>query len=131
MGLFDAVETDGLTGTHWLGIALAAATGLVHLGLGIGSLPDPLGVAALGAAGGFGLAIALVLVGVRPWWLYALGIPFTASQIVLWYVLNEPSAVGDVSALEAFDKLVQTALLVVLVVLLARVRSASRPNRGG
>lgn len=120
MAVSDAIQREGLTLVHWLAVVLAALTGLVHLLLGLGSLPDPLGVAALLAAGGYAGAIVLFLLGWRRRLLYLIGIPYTASQIVLWYVINEPAGIGDVTAIEAFDKLVQGLLIVVLVALIVR-----------
>lgn len=120
------IKHEGLTRGHWAGVALAAVTGLVHLVLGLGALPDPLGVAALLAAGGFAAGIVLLLAGYRRQWLLALGIPFTASQIAVWYLVNEPSSLGDVSPLAAFDKAVQTALIVVLFVLLWQHREGEK-----
>jgi len=54
-----------LTRLGWVAVALAAVTGLVHLALGVGALPAPLGVASLLAAGGFATGIAVLFAGVR------------------------------------------------------------------
>lgn len=113
-------RADELTRLHWVAVALAAVTGLVHLALGVGALPAPLGFASLLAAGGFAAGIALLLAGIYRRVVLALGIPFTAAQILLWYLLNEPTSLGDVSPLAAVDKTVQPALIVVLVALLYR-----------
>ena len=119
------LQGEGLTAIHWVGILLTAMTGLVHLALGLMTLPTVLGFASVGAFGGFGFAIVLVLWGVRPWWLYVLGLPFVGTQILLWYLLNEPQTVSDISALAAVDKTVQLALLVVLTVLAIRTRQGA------
>lgn len=129
-----AIERDGLTRLHWAAVVLAVATGLVHLVLGVGALPAPLGVASLLAAGGFAAGVALLLAGCWRSLVLALGIPFTASQILAWYLLNEPAGIGDVSPLAAFDKTVQPVLIAVLALLLYRERVGGRTDtveRGG
>lgn len=122
-----ATATDGrtlalsaLTPLHWVGIALAFVSAAVHLLLGISLGASPLGFSFLFAAVGFLAGSGLVAVGYRRRLLYALGIPFTAGQIVLWYAMNRPAGAGDVSTIEGIDKLAQAALIVALVVLLAR-----------
>ncbi|SFC33428.1 hypothetical protein SAMN05444422_10758 [Halobiforma haloterrestris] len=66
--------------------------------------------------------IGLVIVGYRRPLVYLLGIPFTAGQIVLWYVVNEPTAGGDLSSAEVVDKVAQMLLIGALVVLYRRER---------
>lgn len=122
MSLPERVEWASMTPLHWLVVGLATVTGLVHLALGLGSLPAPLGVAALGAAAGFAVGIWLVLHNRYRRVVYAIGIPFTLAQIVLWYVLNEPASLAEVTPLAAVDKVVQSSLIVALVVLLNRER---------
>lgn len=118
MKVLETIEYETLTLFHWLAIVLAVVTGLVHLVLGIGALPDPLGIAALLAAGGFAGAVILFLLDVARRLVVALGIPFTASQILLWYAINEPASVGDLTAIEVLDKVVQVMLVCLLVVIL-------------
>ena len=115
-----SLEPEALTPLHWVAIALALVSAAVHLLLGIDLGASPLGLSFLFAAIGFLSGAALVAVGYRRRLLYALGIPFTAGQIVLWYVMNRPGGVGDVSTIEGIDKIAQAALIVALVVLLAR-----------
>lgn len=112
--------TASLSPLHWVGIALAVVTGIVHLVLGIGFLPHWMGVAFLLAAGGFFGAVVLVVLEYRRRLLYLVGIPYTAVQIVLWYALNQPAGIADISGAEAIDKLAQVALIVVLLVLYSR-----------
>jgi len=73
---------------------------------------------------GFLGAIVLVIVEYRRRAVYAVGIPFTAIQIVLWYYVNftagSKSFPADVGALGAADKLAQVVLIAVLIVLLRR-----------
>jgi hypothetical protein len=77
-------------------------------------------VAALGFFGG----VAAFVLDYRRRALYALGIPFTLGQIVLWYYINfvaGPYAFpADVGWQGALDKVVQVALIAVLVVLFRR-----------
>lgn len=130
MSVERGVQREGLTAVHWVGILLAAVTGLVHLALGLMTLPSVLGVASIGAFGGFVFGIGLVLWGIRPWWLYVLGLPFVGTQILLWYLLNEPQTISDISALAAVDKTVQFLLLVVLGLLAVRTRREADETGG-
>ncbi|SDQ92414.1 DUF7475 family protein [Natronobacterium texcoconense] len=115
------VQVDpSLSSLHWLGIGLAVVTAVVHLVLGLGFLPHWMGIAFLVATAGFLFGITLVVVGYRRRLVYLVGIPFTAGQVVLWYVVNEPTALGDISSVEAVDKVAQLLLIAVLVVLYLR-----------
>lgn len=120
-GVFD-LRT--LTPLHYLGILAAVVTGVIHLQLGAGFAPNPLGLSFLFAGVVFVLASAAILAGVKRRLLYGLGIPFTAGQIVLWYVFNfatgPKSFPADVGTLGAVDKVAQVVLIAVLVVLLRR-----------
>ncbi len=86
-------------------LVLAAITGAIHVyeGLGYGGLP-----LLLAGAGFFG-GIALFAFGVKRRWLYALGIPYTLAQVVLWLEMGLPYL-----RLGLFDKAVQLVLVVVL-----------------
>lgn len=110
-------DTASLSSLHWTGIGLALVTAIVHLILGIGFLPHWMGGAFLLATVGFLLGIGLVLVAYRRRLVYLVGIPFTGAQILLWYVVNEPTALGDVSIAGAIDKIAQLLLIAVLVAL--------------
>ncbi|ELY57937.1 hypothetical protein C491_09059 [Natronococcus amylolyticus DSM 10524] len=114
------LEFESLTPTHWAAIGLAAVTAAVHLLLGLSFLPHWMGGAFLVATAGFLLGIWLVLADRRRRLVYLVGIPFTGAQIVLWYVVNEPTGIADVTVAGAVDKVAQTLLIVALVVLLAR-----------
>jgi len=123
------IETESLSGLHWVGVVLAAITGVIHLFLGVSGvtgtyISTELGVAFLLAGLGFLGAITLVLLDVRRRVVYAVGIPYTAIQPVLWYYLNfaagQRSFPGDVGTMGAIDKIVQVLLIVVLVVLVRR-----------
>ena len=124
-----AGRTGSLTGTHWVGIVAALVSALVHLVLGARFLLDfadngltislAMGASFLVATVGFLVGIWLVVADrFRPT-VYLLGVPFTAGQIVLWYVLNSPGlpAPPAINPLSAGDKVAQVALIVVLVVL--------------
>ncbi|MCH7659336.1 MAG: hypothetical protein IH933_01715 [Euryarchaeota archaeon] len=115
------LATDSLTPVHWLAIGLAALSGAIHLVLAI-IVPIPaLRVGFLLAGGGFFCGIALVLANYRRTVLYAVGIPFTGGQIVLWYVLVGPTP-ATIELLDAIDKLAQVVLLGLLVLLYVRKR---------
>jgi len=113
-----------LTPLHYLGILAAVISGVIHLQLGIGFISSPLGVSFLVAGVVFLLASAAILANYRRRLLYGLGIPFTAGQIVLWYVFNfamgSRSFPADVGTLGAVDKVAQVILVVVLIALLQR-----------
>jgi hypothetical protein len=120
------VQVESFTGLHWVGVLAAVVSGVIHLFLGVaffGRGPG-LAVAFLLAGLGFLGAVVLVLLDVRRRAVYAVGIPFTAVQIVLWYYLNfvtlGRSFPGDVGTLGAVDKIAQVVLIAVLVVLLRR-----------
>ncbi|MEF8799902.1 MAG: hypothetical protein V5A38_02980 [Halolamina sp.] len=107
------VSTDELTRLHWVGIALAAVTGILHLVLAAALVPGGLGIAFIVAGVGFLGGIAAILVDYRRQEFILLGIPFTLGQIVAWYVANAP----DFSPLGIGDKVVQAVLIVALVML--------------
>jgi hypothetical protein len=113
------LQLESLTQLHWIGIVLAAITGVIHLWLAVSFVPEAMGWSFLVAALGFLLGIVGVLTDYRRRLLYLLGIPFTAGQIPAWYVVNAP----DLSPLGIGDKIVQVALIVVLIVLYRRERS--------
>lgn len=48
-----SLRTDSLTTLHWVGIALALVTGVIHLFLGVSFITSPLGWSFLFAALGF------------------------------------------------------------------------------
>ncbi len=114
-------ETGSLGRLHWLGIGCAAVTGVVHLSLGIAAVGTPVGQASVAAGLGFFGAIVLVVLDVRRRLVYLAGIPYTASQIALWWILNDVGP-GDLLAVSVgtVDKAVQTTLIAVLVVLSVR-----------
>ncbi|MFD1687240.1 DUF7475 family protein [Halobellus litoreus] len=108
-----ALRTETLTGLHWAGIGLAAITGLIHLWLGVSFAPSPIGIAFLVATVGFFAGVAAVLVDYRRRLMYLLGIPFTAGQVVMWYLVNAP----DFGPPGIADKVVQVLLIAVLIAL--------------
>jgi hypothetical protein len=114
------LQTDSLTPVHWLGVALAAITGVIHLVLASGLLSTPIGVSFLLAGLGFLGALVLLLLGVRRRLLYAVGIPFTGVQIVLWYLIRvQGNGLSSLGALDYVDKAAQIALILVLGYLLS------------
>ena len=124
-----ATETQGRSldvasfdNRHWLGIVAALITAAIHLLLGVRLAPSGIGISFILAGLGFLGAITLVVLGIRRRLVYAVGIPFTLVQILLWYYVNfvagPKSFPTDVGALGAIDKLAQLVLLAVLVSLL-------------
>lgn len=109
----ESESTDELTLLHWVGIALAAVTGIVHLVLAAALVPGGLGIAFIVAGVGFLGGIVVIIVDYRRQEFILLGIPFTLGQIVSWYVANAP----DFSPLGIGDKVAQALLIVVLVML--------------
>lgn len=114
-------ETASLTAVHWLAIALAALSGLIHLLLAVIVPWTALRVSFLLAGLGFLGAIALVLLNFRRRLLYLIGIPFVGVQIVLWYLVVEPT-VATLHVLDVVDKVAQALLIVLLVYLYATDR---------
>lgn len=119
-----ALSIDTLDGLHWLGILAALVSAGVHLLLGVWFFPSTLGISFVLAGLGFLGAVALVLVDFHRRAVYAVGIPFTLVQIVLWYWVNfvgmGKSFPADIGTLDAIDKIAQVVLLAVLVALLRR-----------
>lgn len=109
---------ESLTPLHWIGIAAAAVTGIVHLYLGV-QIGGTFGTAFLVATVGFAAGIAAVVLNYRRTLVYLLGIPFTAGQVVMWYAFND---VPPIPTSHAIDKAAQVVLVVALVVLLSRER---------
>lgn len=112
-----AITTDELESLHWVAVALALITGVIHLVIAIPHIPNPLGISFLLAGLGFLGWIALFLLGWRRPLLYLLGIPYVALQIVLYVALNWPDIFGPVGVA---DKFVQIVLIAVLVILYRR-----------
>ncbi|KOX94150.1 hypothetical protein AMS69_09610 [Haloarcula rubripromontorii] len=124
-----ATETQGrsldvasLDSRHWLGIVAALVSAAIHLLLGIRLAPSGLGISFILAGLGFLGGVALVGLGIRRRLVYAVGVPFTLVQILLWYYVNfaagPKSFPTDIGTLGAVDKVAQLVLLAVLVALL-------------
>ncbi|TKX75152.1 hypothetical protein EXE46_04615 [Halorubrum sp. GN11_10-6_MGM] len=110
------VDVESLTPLHWIGILAAAVTGIAHVALGV-QFGGTWMVLFFLATLGFGAGVAAVVANYRRRLVYALGIPFTAGQIVMWYVLND---VPPIPTSHAIDKVAQVVLIAVLAVLLSR-----------
>ena len=113
-------ESSSLTPLHWIAFALAITSGVVHLALVVvGPVPltSSFGILFILAFGGFVGGVGLVAINYRRKLIYLLGLPYTGSQIVMWYLANQPAGAGDLSAFEWIDKIAQVLLLVVLVML--------------
>lgn len=111
-------ETASLTGVHWLALGLAALTGAIHLVLAAVVPWVALQVSFLLAGLGFFGAIVLFLLDYRRRLLYLVGIPFTGIQMVLWYLIVQPTP-GTLNAIDAIDKTAQVALIALLAYLYA------------
>lgn len=100
---------NGIGTVQGIALVLAVITGSIHIykGLGYGGIP-----LLLAGAGFFG-GVALFALDVRRRWLYALGVPYTIAQIILWFEMGLPYL-----RLGLFDKAVQTLLVVILTFLL-------------
>ncbi|WP_418282910.1 DUF7475 family protein [Halorubrum sp. DTA98] len=120
MNRTEDLRSSALTPLHWLGIALAFVTAAVHLVLGVGLLPHWMGLAFFAATAGFLVGIWLVATGRRRRLVYLLGIPFTGTQIILWYLLNDPGSLDALGPADVIDKTAQAALIVVLIALYVR-----------
>jgi hypothetical protein len=114
-----SLRTDSLTSLHWLGIALAVITGILHLVLGVAlfSSQPTLGASFVVAAIGYAAGIAGVLVDYRRVQLYVLGALWTLGQIVAYFAVNWPDVVSPIGI---GDKVVQVVLIGVLAVLYSR-----------
>lgn len=118
------LRTDSLGALHWVGIVAALVSAAVHLLLGVRMFPTGLGISFILAGFGFIGAVVLVLIDYRRRAVYAVGIPYTLVQIVLWYYVifatGPRSFPADMGTLGAIDKAAQVVLIAVLVVLLRR-----------
>lgn len=116
-----APDLRSLTGLHWVGFVLAAITGVIHLWLGVEFIDSPMGWSFLAAGIGYFAAIALVIFDIRRRLVYLLGIPYTAVQIPLWWVVNDIQLADLLDpGIGVFDKLVQVVLIAVLIALYAQ-----------
>ena len=115
-------EPGSLNALAYVGIIAAVVSAVIHLRLGVGFIDSPLGISFILAGLGFLGAVGLVLLNYRRRTVYAVGIPFTAVQIGIWYYLNfaaGPKAFpADVGTLGAIDKVAQVVLILVLIALL-------------
>ena len=116
-----ALALESMESLHWIGVGLAAITGVIHFVLAALFIPEGLGIAFLVAGLGFSAGIAAIVLDYRRRLFYLLGIPFTLGQIVLWYVANADKInAGNPGALDIVDKVAQVLFVVVLVVLYRR-----------
>ena len=116
------LDVTSLNGLPLAGNVAAVVSAAVHLLLGVRMLPSAMGISFVLAGLGFLGGIALVLVDYRRRTVYAVGIPFTLVQVLLWYYVNfvslGKSFPADIGTLGAVDKVAQVVLLAVLVALL-------------
>ena len=106
---------------HYLGAALAAVSGIIHLYLGfLIGLTDFLGFSFILAGIGFFGGIVAVFTGFRLKLVYLMGIPFNVGQIVLWYMINQPDLAVFIRGeplMDFVDKVAQILLTFILVYL--------------
>lgn len=114
-------EFESLSGLHWAGIVFAAITGVIHLWLGVEFIDSPMGWSFLAAGIGFFGGIALVVLNYRRPLVYLIGVPFTAVQIPLWWVVNDIT-IADLldPGIGVIDKIVQVVFIAILIVLYQR-----------
>lgn len=104
-----------LDNKQWAVVGLTAATALIHLILGIGSLPDMFGIIFLLNGLGYlallaGLYFLPQLQDQRDMVRWAL-IAFTAVTVILYFVFNLPNSL---SPLGLIDKVIELALIALL-----------------
>lgn len=108
----DRLDVAELGGRHWAAVALAVATGALHVYVGAVDARLPLVLAGLGFLGGVGVFLA----GWRGRRLYLAALGYTGVQVVAWAVVNA----GAYTALGYADKAVQVLLIAVLADLARR-----------
>ena len=107
------------TPIHWAAFGLSEVTGVIHLYLYYQQANPAFlfaGVVFLGA-------VVAGLLNVYRRALYAIGVPFTAGQIVIWAVMGMP----DMS-IAVVDKPVQVALIVLLAYLFVNEKRLVEAN---
>lgn len=111
-------RNESLTSLDYIGILLAAITGLIHLYEGVEDWGEGfIGVLFVLAGLGFFGAIVLLFLGVPKRPLYLAGIVFTGIQFVAYFALRWPNVYETIGL---FDKIVQLALILVLAALYLR-----------
>lgn len=103
------IETASIGSLGWAAIGLAAATGVIHLTVGVARSRPSLLLAGLGFFGGIGLFLA----GYRRETLALAGVGYVVVQILLWLVFQQ----GEYVPIGVLDKAVQTVLVAVLLFL--------------
>lgn len=93
---------------HWVAVALAGVTGLIHLSLGLANGIAPFVVAGVG----FLVGIAVFLSRYWRRWLYLVAAAFALVQVVLWL-----AAGMRFFAIGVVDKAVQVAFVAVTLYL--------------
>ena len=118
-----ALQTDSLTTIHWVGVALALVSGVIHLVIGVGFLPSGFGIIFVLAGLGFFGAVALVLLDLRRRLVYLVGVPFTGVQIAIWYQVQVAErGLFNLGTLDYVDKAAQVLLIVILLYLIREER---------
>jgi hypothetical protein len=117
-----SLELSSLRPLHWVGVVATVTTAVVHLTLGVNLVPSTLGISFVLAGLGYLGGVTLLLLNYRRRVVYAVGIPFTLIQVILWYyrnfALTTRSFPVHVSGTGVVDKGSELILLAVLVTLL-------------
>lgn len=117
-----SLEISSLRSLHWVGVVAAVVTAVVHLALGVTMVPSTLGVSFVLAGLGYLGGVTLLLLNYRRRAVYAVGVPFTLVQILLWYYINFATTTRvfptHISATGVVDKGAELVLVAVLVALL-------------
>jgi ABC-type amino acid transport system permease subunit len=103
------LSTESVTSVHWVAVALAVLTGVIHVYVGAVRGRPSLLLAGLGFFGGIGL----FLNGYRRRPLYVVGIVYVLIQIVIWTIVNA----GEYTTIGIVDKGVQLMLVGLLAYL--------------
>jgi hypothetical protein len=107
-------ESRSITPVQWLAVALVVVTGVLHVYAGIVEGRPPVTLAGIG----YGGALVLFLLDYRRRLLYLVGIPYTAVQFPIWFVVK-----SEYGMVDYVDKAVQAVLILVLLYLYLQTRS--------
>jgi len=108
---------------HYTGFLAAAVSAGIHFYLAPQIGLNPLGLSFLLAGLGFTAGITAVILDYKRKTVYLLGIPFTLGQIIIWHYMNRvplENFLRGEPLLDFIDKLAQTLLVVILVILLLK-----------
>lgn len=108
---------------HYTGFLAAAVSAGIHFYLAPQIGLNLLGLSFVIAGLGFTAGITAVTLDYKRKTVYLLGLPFTLGQIIIWYYMNSvplESLLRGEPLLDFIDKLAQTLLIIILVILYAK-----------